>query len=124
MSGWSAGELAAFDGDELQLASYRPDGTLRPWVRIWCMTLGDDLYVRSAYGPENGWYRRAASASRGRVRADGLEHDVTFEAPRPEVTAPLTAAYHAKYDRYGRRIVGTVVSSEAEACTLRLVPAA
>jgi hypothetical protein len=31
-------------------------------------------------------------------------------------------AYHAKYDRYGPAIVGTVVSTEAERATLRLVP--
>jgi hypothetical protein len=34
----------------------------------------------------------------------------------------LTGAYHAKYDRYGRAIVGTVVSSEAALSTLRVVP--
>jgi hypothetical protein len=34
------------------------------------------------------------------------------------------AADLAAYDRYGPRIVGTVVSREAEACTLRLIPAA
>jgi hypothetical protein len=38
------------------------------------------------------------------------------------VDADLTAAYHAKYDRYGPTIVGTVVSPEAARSTLRLVP--
>jgi hypothetical protein len=40
----------------------------------------------------------------------------------PEVAASVTAAYHAKYDRYGPSIVGTVVSAQAVASTLRLVP--
>jgi hypothetical protein len=35
---------------------------------------------------------------------------------------PVTAAYHEKYDRYGPSIVGTVVSAESAATTLRLVP--
>ena len=35
---------------------------------------------------------------------------------------PLHAAYHAKYDRYGARIVDTVVSDEAAAATLRVSP--
>ena len=35
---------------------------------------------------------------------------------------PLHAAYHAKYDGYGARIVNTVVSDEAAAATLRVVP--
>jgi hypothetical protein len=34
----------------------------------------------------------------------------------------VTAAYHEKYDRYGPRIVGTVVSGESTTTTLRLVP--
>ena len=32
------------------------------------------------------------------------------------------AAYHAKYDRYGSRIVGSVVGPDVEAVTIRLVP--
>ena len=56
MSGWSPEDLAALgDGDEVRLASYRPDASLRPYVRIWFVWVGDELYVRSAYGPENGW---------------------------------------------------------------------
>jgi hypothetical protein len=34
----------------------------------------------------------------------------------------LHAAYHAKYDRFGPMIVGTVVSDVAARCTLRVVP--
>jgi len=51
-----------------------------------------------------------------------VERDVTFEQPGPEVAEDLHAAYHAKYDRYGPRMVGTVVSPEAARATLRLVP--
>jgi Uncharacterized protein conserved in bacteria (DUF2255) len=56
------------------------------------------------------------------VRAGGVERDVAFEQPAPEVAAAVTAAYHTKYDRYGPAIVGTVVSAEAVRSTLRLVP--
>jgi hypothetical protein len=38
------------------------------------------------------------------------------------VHAGIDAAYHAKYDRYGPAIVGTVVGPEAEAVTIKLVP--
>jgi len=34
----------------------------------------------------------------------------------------VTAAYHEKYDRYGPRIVGTVVPVESATATMRLVP--
>ncbi len=38
--------------EEPQLASLRCDGTMHPYVTMWVVRTGDDLYVRSAYGPE------------------------------------------------------------------------
>jgi hypothetical protein len=123
MSAWTADELARIGkATELQIASRRRDGSLRPFVTIWVVRSGDDLYVRSAYGYENGWFQRALSSGEGRIRAAGLERDVTFEEPGSAVDGDLHAAYHAKYDRYGPSIVGTVVSPEAARSTLRLVP--
>lgn len=58
----------------------------------------------------------------GRIRAGGLERDVTFAEPAPGVHADSDAAYHVKYDRYGPQIVGTVVGSLAHAVTIKLVP--
>lgn len=51
-----------------------------------------------------------------------MERDVAFEVPGPEVADGITNAYHAKYDRYGPSIVGTVVSAEAARSTLRVDP--
>jgi hypothetical protein len=121
--GWTQEELAQIDeNDEIQIASRRDDGSLRPFITVWVVRAGDDLYVRSAYGPENGWYRRAKAAGIGRVRAGGVERDVAFEGPGPDVDQALHDAYHAKYDRYGPGNVRTVVSSEAALTTLRVVP--
>jgi hypothetical protein len=121
MSGWTTAELAAVDGaDELDIASYRPDGTLRPSVTIWTVRVGDEVYIRSAYGPENGWFRRAKASGTGRVRVGGVEKDVRFVVPDDGVHDDLDAAYHAKYDRYGPRIVGSVVGPALVGATLRL----
>lgn len=122
MSTWTSEELDRIGAAELRLASLRRDGTLRPYVTMWVVWAGDDLYVRSAYGPDNPWFRRAKSSGAGRIRAGGLERDVTFAEPAPGAHAAIDAAYHAKYDRYGPRIVGSVVGPDAEAATLRLVP--
>ena len=123
MTVWTADELARVGGaTEIEVSSRRPDGSLRPYVTIWVVRSGDDLYVRSAYGPDNGWYRRARASGKGRIRAGGLERDVAFEEPGPSVDADLHASYHTKYDQYGARMVGTVVSTEAARATLRLVP--
>jgi hypothetical protein len=84
--------------------------------------VGDDLYVRSAYGPDNPWYLRAKASGTGRIRAGGLERDVTFSDAATDAHAAIDAAYHAKYDRHGPRIVGTVVGPQVEAVTIRLLP--
>ena len=123
MTAWTADELAGIGrATELQIASFRADGSVRPFVTIWVVRSGDDVYVRSAHGWDNPWFQRALDSGKGRVRAAGFERDVQFEQPDSGVTAAVTAAYHAKYDRYGPSIVGTVVSPEAARSTLRLVP--
>jgi hypothetical protein len=123
MAYWTDDEMRRVGGaTELELASARADGTLRPPVTMWVVRAGDELYVRSAYGPENPWYRRAMASGRGRIRAGGVEREVTFADAAPDAHAAIDAAYHAKYDRYGPGIVATVVGPDAEAVTVRLVP--
>lgn len=120
---WTDEELTGIgQADELKVASTRPDGSLRPYVTVWVVRAGDDLYVRSAYGPDNGWFRRAQASGTGRVRAGGLERDVTFGAVDSGANAAIDAAYHAKYDRYGPRLVRTVVGPDVHGVTLRLLP--
>ena len=123
MTAWTDVERRRIgEAQELQLASERPDGTLRPYVTMWVVRAGDELYVRSAYGAGNPWFRRAKTSGVGRIRAGGLEQDVTFAEPAPDVHPDIDAAYHAKYDRYGPEIVGTVVGPQAHDVTIRLVP--
>ncbi|AWB96285.1 DUF2255 domain-containing protein [Agromyces badenianii] len=123
MSDWTVEELDRIDqADELQIASRRRDGSLRPYVTIWVVRVGDDLYVRSAYGPDNPWFVRAQASGTGRIRAGGVERDVSFAEPDPDVHAAIDAAYHAKYDGYGAKIVGTVVGPQVVATTIRLEP--
>ena len=123
MTDWTADELERIgSAEELQIASRRRDGSLRRFTTIWTVRRGDDIYVRSAYGPQTVWFRRAVASGEGRIRAGGIERDVVFERPGRDVDEAVNQAYHAKYDRYGPRIVGTVVSDESAGLTLRLVP--
>ena len=123
MTAWTNEELGRIgEAQELQLASERPDGTLRPYVTMWVVRVDDELYVRSAYGANNPWFRRAKASGVGRIRAGGVERDVTFAEPAPDVHPNIDATYRGKYDRYGPAIVGTVVGSPAHAVTIRLVP--
>jgi hypothetical protein len=123
MSGWTADELTRMGrADELRIASRRSDGSLRPFVTIWFVRVGDNIYVRSAHGYDNPWFQRALASGEGRILAGGVERDVSFEQPGSNVVEDVHSAYHAKYDRYGPSIVGTVVSPDAAQSTLRLMP--
>jgi len=123
MNTWTTDELDRIGrAEELQVASVRSDGTLRPFVTIWTVRVGAEIYVRSAYGPDNPWYRRALASGVGRIRAGGIERDVSFAGAETGVHDAIDAAYHAKYDRYGPAIVSTVVGDHAHGVTIRLLP--
>ena len=123
METWTSGELDRIGrAEELQLTSLRKDGSPRPYVTMWVVRAGDEVYVRSAYGPDNPWYRRAKASGAGRVRAGGVERDVTFAEAGMDAHPAIDAAYHAKYDRYGPAIVGSVVGDKAAPMTIRLMP--
>jgi hypothetical protein len=120
---WTSSELDRVSAAiELDLAALRTDDSLSPYTTMWVVRDGDDLYVRSARGPDSAWYRRALRHGRGRIRARGVERDVVLEHLTTDdpVHTAIDDAYHAKYARYGPRIVGTVVGRDAAQVTLRL----
>jgi len=108
--------------DELEIQSRRRDGTLRTPVTIWVARVGDDLFVRSVNGRESGWFRGTQERHEGRIKAGGVEKDVTFEDADPSVNEDVDRAYREKYRRYAASIVKTVLTPQARAATLRLVP--
>jgi hypothetical protein len=123
MSAWTEDELSRIGrAEELQISSRRADGSLRPYVTIWVVRAGDDIYCRSAYGSSNPWFVRATASGSGRIRAGGVEKDVVFADAAPDAQAGIDTAYHAKYDRHGPDIVGSVVGAEAALTTMRLQP--
>ena len=125
-SDWTPDELQRLgDATEVELASRRADGTLRPYTVMWAGRVGDDLYVRSAGGPDRPWYRHALASGTGRIRAGGIERDVRFtDADADDLDADvhdaLDAAYHAKYDRFGPGPVSHVTGPYARPVTMRL----
>jgi hypothetical protein len=123
MTRWTSDELTRIGAaDELELASARPDSTLRKSRTIWVVRLGDDLYVRSMYGRAGGWFPATQERQQGHIRAGGVERDVTFAETDPDLNDQIDTAYRDKYRRYGDRIIGGVVNPEARAATIKLVP--
>ena len=125
MSEWTSDELSKIEtADELKIESVRGDGTLRKPVTIWVVRDGEHLYVRSINGRNGGWFRGTQTRHEGRIRAGGIAKDVSFVSisPSDEAAEKIDAAYRAKYRRYPASIVNTVLSAEARAATLELVP--
>ncbi len=124
MAPWTRYELDKIEKtDELQIASLRRDGTLRNPVTIWVVRLGDDLYVRSVNGRDSAWFRGTQVRHEGHIRAGGVNKDVTYqEVNDTDLNNQIDAEYRNKYRRYAKNIVDSIMTPQARAATLKLVP--
>jgi hypothetical protein len=122
MTVWTSDELNKIGtAEELEIAPLRRDGTLRNPVTIWVVRVGDDLYIRSYRGRGGAWFRAAQVRHEGRIRAGGVEKDVTL-VEDPGIDDQIDAAYRTKYRRYSTQYVNPMVAPEARAATLKLAP--
>jgi hypothetical protein len=122
MTTWTPDELDRIGAaEELKIALIRVDGTLRNPVTIWVVRVGDDLYVRSAYGRSSAWFRGSQVRREGRIQAGGIEKDVVF-LDAPNVSNEIDAAYRTKYRRHGATYVNMMLSPEARSATIKLAP--
>ena len=134
---WSTPQLQLFDAAvELEVAARRPDGGLRRWTSVWVVRVGENVFVRSWYRRETGWFAGAVAAGRVRVRVPGLDTEAavvdlggasgyprdTGERLRTQLFDDVDAAYRAKYGDYGNATVSAMVTEQARLTTLRLDP--
>ena len=121
---WSPDELERIDSaDELEIAVKRADGTLRRWVPIWVVRVGEQVYVRTWHRRETGWFGHVLGSRRGRIRVPGLEADVAVAdvgEGAAQLRADIDAAYRTKYGSYGSSSVDAMVAEAAAAATLQL----
>ncbi len=123
MTTWTNDELAKIaKAEELEIQSLRRDGTLRNPVTIWVVRVGDDLYVRAVNGRTGAWFRGTQVRHEGHVQAGGADKDVTFVDADPGLNDQIDAAYRNKYRRYAASIVNSILTPQARASTIRLVP--
>jgi hypothetical protein len=123
MTSWSPDQLDRIDAeDELRITSYRADGTLRAYKRIWVVRVGDELYIRSVNGRGADWFRHVSTAGRGRIRSAGTELDVAADDGGDASTEAVDHAYLTKYARYGERFARTMLRPLVVEATLRLRP--
>jgi hypothetical protein len=122
VSAWTSDELDRIgNAEELEIATVRSDGTQRKPVTIWVVRHGDDLYVRSVNGRTSSWFRSAHVRHEAHIEAGGVAKDVLL-VETDDMNDQIDAAYRAKYHRYAESIVSSIISPEARAATLKLVP--
>jgi hypothetical protein len=123
---WSPDELERIGtAEELEIATSRADGTRRRAVPIWVVSVSGQVYVRTWYRRDSGWFGHAVDSRRARIRVPGLEVDIAIEDvgdDQAELRASVDAAYRAKYGRYGETSMDRMVTDDAAASTLRLIP--
>ena len=123
---WSPDELERIGrAEELHISAERADGTLGREVPIWVVRAGGQVYVRTWHRRDSGWFGHVAGSRRARIRVPGLEADIAIEdvgGHEAQLRASVDAAYRAKYGRYGETTVERMVTDDAAAATLRLVP--
>ena len=123
MTGWTSDQLSKIEAaDELEIASFRRDDTLRNPTTIWVVRLGDHLFVRSVNGRTAAWFRGTQVRHDGRISSGGVERDVTFVDADHDIDDRIDDAYRTKYGRYALNIVGSVLTPEARSATIELVP--
>ena len=106
---------------ELEIAVRRADGTLRPWTPIWVVHVVGDVYVRTWYRRDTGWFGLALSTRRARVRVPGVEVDVRIEDVGVGPSGLRDDVDDAYRDKYGGGSTENMVGDEAAATTLRLL---
>lgn len=121
---WSPQELERIDrAQELTIGAKLTDGSVRRPVPIWVVCVGEQVFVRTWYRRSTGWFGDVLKSRSARIRIADLEVDVAVEdVGECELRAGVDAAYRAKYGRYGSSSVDRMVTAEAAATTLRLIP--
>jgi hypothetical protein len=124
MTSWTVRELEKIGtADELRISSLRRDGTLRSPVIIWVVRVGDDLYIRAYKGRTGPWFRGTQDRHQGHIQSGGVDKDVDFaEESDPGILDKVDSAYLTKYHRYSAQYVDPMLTPEARAATIRLVP--
>ncbi len=120
---WSPQELQCIEkARELNIAVKSADGALRRWTPIWVVCAADQVYVRTWYRRDTGWFGQVLRSHRARIRVPGLEADVTVEdvgEGPAEIGESIDTAYRTKYGSAGSE---SMVTASAAATTLRLNP--
>lgn len=122
MRPWPPGDLKKIaEADDLHISPFREDGlTYGTPTWIWCVAVGDALYVRAYNGQKSRWYQAALRQKAGRIIAAGMTKEAAFEPAAGPVSDFIDDAYRRKY--HGNPYLDSMISARARAATMKVMP--
>lgn len=123
MTQWTSNEAAAIGrAEELHIATERVDGSLRAFIPIWVVRVGDAIVIRSANGREGSWFRQALRTGKGRIQAGGVDSEVAFAETDAVLETMIDGAFQTKYARYARNFLPPMLTAKARAAAITVLP--
>ncbi len=117
---WSPEELRLLSHAlEIEVSAPRRDGAPGRAVPIWVAVAGSDVFVRTWRRRQTGWYGGAVRSESAHIRVGDLSVDVTVADLGGTNADIVDAAYR---DKYGELAARSVVTPDAAASTLQLIP--
>jgi hypothetical protein len=115
MSPWTQEQLETIGStDDFHISPYRADGNTPGTPNwIWSVVVDGNVYVPR-------WHRSAMTQRAGRIRAGGIETDVSFIPVDGEINDRIDAAYSVKYAR--SPYLALMISNRTRAATVRVDP--
>jgi hypothetical protein len=127
-SGWSEEQTERIRAaEELEIAARRTDGTTPTRVPIWVVCVDGQVYVRTWQRRRTGWFGQVLDSGRAWISVPGLKAEVAVEdvgGDDSDRRAGVDDAYRKQYGHYGRSTIDRMVTDDAAASTLLLVPEA
>ncbi|MGW5781729.1 DUF2255 family protein [Streptomyces sp. NPDC003863] len=117
MTAWTQEELALFSEAYALVLTAGDSGDLG--VEVGMVTADGQLYVRAYNGVRSRWYQAARQHGDGRIRVDGVTHDVLLRTQGIEPSAEIDDAFLSKYGQVASFLLG---SADARAATIRIAP--
>ena len=121
MTTWRKDELRKIaESNDVYMSPFRAAG--KPWgtpTWIWCVVVGDALYVRAYSGPNSMWYRAAMRRKVGRIIAP-VTKEVRFEPISGSINDRIDDAYRAKYR--DSPDLSSMISTRARSATVKVMP--
>jgi hypothetical protein len=122
MTTWPKDELRKIaKSDDVYISPFRAAG--KPFgtpTWIWCVAVGDALYVRAYSGPNSSWYRAAMRQMVGRIIVAGMTKEVTFEPISGSINDRIDDAYRAKYR--DSPDLSSMISIRSRSATVKVMP--